>query len=74
MTAKYEEESVLRVMCPIGDGAKEALEKIAPLSSFGKDNNKEDVADFRCFFIAHELEKKHPTVYSQVTSAWRPLG
>lgn len=74
MTAKYKEESVLRVMCPIGEGAIEALEKIAPLSSFGKDNNKEDVADCRCAFIGQQIKEKHPAVYSQVTSAWRPLG
>ena len=72
MVGFYEEHTVLALQCPIGDGAVDVLEEIAP-SCLVAGRRYADLTNYRCAFILEKLNEIYPVVAGQVTSAWRSV-
>ena len=70
MVGGYKKDTVLALQCPIGDGAVDVLEAIAPLCL---ERRSAHLANYRCAFVVKKLNENYPVVAGQVTSAWRSV-
>ena len=72
MVGFYKKDTVLALQCPIGDGAVDVLEEIAPSCPVAGRRDA-DLTNYRCAFILEKLNEIYPVVADQVTSAWRSV-
>ena len=76
MCALYDEHPILAVQCPLGSGATQILEEIAPRRDVESEQDlltAEKLDDLRCAFIAQQLMEKYDVMISQVTATWHSV-
>lgn len=72
MVGFYKKDTVLALQCPIGEGAVDVLEEIAPFC-LAAERRPAHVPNYRCAFVVDKLKANYPVVAAQVTSAWRSV-